>query len=1662
MKIHCLESRVVFDGAFPLVLVDEVSAGSGDAFASEAFATEVALCEANVVESVARAGVLNDSGVTLFALSPEQGGHLPLQTDALVSARGHAERLVIDFLNRSDARQQMSTLFNGGKTGEPSAEWNVAYEQMMSSFAQGEDPVRLELRSAAELQGALGAFAARSPDGSPVIYVNAEYVNSATSESIQAVLIEEIGHAIDYQLNASNDTIGDEGQKFAAAVLNIQITSPGFATDNDHVRLEIDDHEIDLETSGTVFDAQSRALVFDSKTNIQGDGTRNEDVVRFNDVIEFGAQTLDAVVTTTTFGASVTTYDGTSAGGDSDFFGPNLSITEPKAIGDVNGVRFRIDFYLADTYTGLNTGTSVTLQNVVVNSYDIDSTGNTSSQRQVQDFKGFASYELSSNTELSTATLGDGSVRFTYTPSASPANNGTYTNDEYRVRVLYDSINSFEVFVGATKSNSGSWSSTAYFALDFSLGPEWDGDITLAGTPAPRLTYSLDTFTESNANDGTIGNSIAITLNNGTFSGSDGQPLDGVIVSNVPEGLTATVTRVDATQATLTLSGSASAHADVNDINNLTVSFGNLSFASGDAGAVTGATKSDLIVDFTDPTNVDDGPSVVSSGDSGSGDEDTVITGTLVVTEPDGLAASPFGVTTQPTKGTATIHDTTGAWTYTPNADYNGSDSFTVTVTDAQGFTSTQLITITVTAVADIVDDTQSVNEDSSVTTNLLANDTFEGTKSITSVTQGTNGTVQVIDASAGTVKYTPTPNFNGTDTYTYTVTSGGVTETATVTVTVNPVNDAPTFVTGNGDADSAARTETDAGLTATGTLTIGDIDLPDRVTAQVLSVIASDSVTGALATGLLPDNAALKAMLGVSPTTLLDGSEATEKLTWTFNSSTEAFDYLSAGETLNLTYTIRVTDGSSATADKTVTITITGTNDAPTVTLVGTDSAAARIEETDAAGRTATGTLTLGDLDYRNTVTTSVQSVAIATGSTTGGIDSALLDNIDDALRNLLSLTDSALTAVEVSHRLSWTFNSGSYAFDYLAAGESLILDYTIWASDSHDPSATVDQVVRITINGTNDTPTITASDDTGTVTEDSTSGDPLRLRDNGTLTFEDLDTTDTSTASVSLTGTPATTGPPIQDALTTALQSAMTLSGNISGSNDGTVTWAFALDNAQVQYLAAGETVTATYRITVTDDAGYAVASGGNEISTITRDVTITITGTNDAPVISLGSGDTNTAALTETDAGLTATGTLTVEDVDTTDAVTATRTLSVGGTSNRSDAAAPTDSELLAMLTVSPVAILDGTQTSTSLSWSFDSGSEAFDYLATGETLVLTYTVTATDDAGTPLSDSETVTITITGTNDAPVVTQQPQKQVHPFNVQYSRDLPAGFADVDTSDRFTYSATGLPDGLSIDAVTGRITGAPSAVGRFSVIITAEDGNGGRISTQPYEFLIAAPPSESSPADRVQSRLLADPPLDARLQVPVTVQSVQGGLSGFGTRSLISGNEAASSTVDRFEPNALPQALKVINFVLEVDQTAGELGLPSIERVISGTLRDGSPLPSWLDFNPDTRSFAGVVPPEVSGQIDVVLIYLDTFGIEQRLNVRIDADSLAVSVSGISDADAPPASGDQSDATSESEPDGEASIDWDLIEEQLFGRGSVMPLPEQGGLRAQMSRII
>jgi len=117
---------------------------------------------------------------------------------------------------------------------------------------------------------------------------------------------------------------------------------------------------------------------------------------------------------------------------------------------------------------------------------------------------------------------------------------------------------------------------------------------------AKSAAYSATTLAEAAANDGSITATLTITLTNETFTGADGDTFTAH-VSNVPTGLTAVLTRTSSTVATLSFTGSATAHANAQDVANLTVAFVDGDFTGGSAANVTGVNKSDLAINFADP-----------------------------------------------------------------------------------------------------------------------------------------------------------------------------------------------------------------------------------------------------------------------------------------------------------------------------------------------------------------------------------------------------------------------------------------------------------------------------------------------------------------------------------------------------------------------------------------------------------------------------------------------------------------------------------------------------------------------------------------------------------------------------------------------------------------------------------------------------------------------------------------------------------------------------------------------------------------------------------------------------------------------------------------------------------------------------------------------------
>ena len=100
--------------------------------------------------------------------------------------------------------------------------------------------------------------------------------------------------------------------------------------------------------------------------------------------------------------------------------------------------------------------------------------------------------------------------------------------------------------------------------------------------------------------------------------------------------------------------------------------------------------------------NVDDA-SVITGDISYVGNEGDAVAGDLNATDIEGLTDTTyFTVTSAATNGTAAIDAETGAWSFTPtDANWFGSDNFTVTVTDDLGGTTTQVVNITLANVDD-------------------------------------------------------------------------------------------------------------------------------------------------------------------------------------------------------------------------------------------------------------------------------------------------------------------------------------------------------------------------------------------------------------------------------------------------------------------------------------------------------------------------------------------------------------------------------------------------------------------------------------------------------------------------------------------------------------------------------------------------------------------------------------------------------------------------------------------------------------------------------------------------------------------------------------------------------------------------------------------------
>jgi hypothetical protein len=174
--------------------------------------------------------------------------------------------------------------------------------------------------------------------------------------------------------------------------------------------------------------------------------------------------------------------------------------------------------------------------------------------------------------------------------------------------------------------------------------------------------------------------------------------------------------------------------------------------------------------------------------------------------DPD-LDALTIVSTSQGSHGTVQVTGGGGSVAYRPNANFNGGDAFTYTISDGHGGTAVASVFVTVTPVNHApvaVDDTYEVAEDDVLTVStpgVLGNDSNGGSGSLTAVLLSGPAHGSVDLNGNGSFTYTPEDNYSGPDSFTYKA-NNGTSDSNVATVHIDVLE-----ISGAGDIDLYVKT---------------------------------------------------------------------------------------------------------------------------------------------------------------------------------------------------------------------------------------------------------------------------------------------------------------------------------------------------------------------------------------------------------------------------------------------------------------------------------------------------------------------------------------------------------------------------------------------------------------------------------------------------------------------------------------------------------------------------------------------------------------------------------------------------------------------------------------------------------------------------------------
>lgn len=563
------------------------------------------------------------------------------------------------------------------------------------------------------------------------------------------------------------------------------------------------------------FDVASMPLMF------AGSGTGSGNTVGsyrdYTNIITVGGKRIDARITLVSLSnATVSSFDSTSNPyAESNFFQPNLNITTAGG-----SATFRIDFFDED-------GLPATLQNFYANTYDLDGAGGSAAGRQFTDFSGFASYALSSGTNIVTQNLG-GRTRFQTTVGENLVYAaGDNDFNTIRARVFYTAASSITVIVGDAGATGA-----AYYGLDFSLGYAFN-NVAVDTTPPVLGAGQSFSYVENQAANAAVASVVAtdaIGVTSFRFTDSGAQTsADGYYT-------------IDNTGVIHLTAAGAAAGVAQNDYDITPNSF-TYGIEAGDA-AGNWSSSVNVTLNVTAAAPKITGP---SGGAGAASSALTVNENQTAVTTLTADRAVTWTLTGGSDAGKFAIDPATGVVTFVAAPDFEApTDSDTdnvyvlqVTATDGGGLTSVQTVSVTVLDVAEggpvitgpsggagAANSALSVNENQTAVTTLTSS-----TPATWSISGGADAGKFAIDPATGVVTFVAAPDFEApgdTDTnnvYVVDITAtdaGGLTSVQTVSVTVLDVAEGGLVISGpSGGAGAASSSLTvNEAQTAVTTLT--------------------------------------------------------------------------------------------------------------------------------------------------------------------------------------------------------------------------------------------------------------------------------------------------------------------------------------------------------------------------------------------------------------------------------------------------------------------------------------------------------------------------------------------------------------------------------------------------------------------------------------------------------------------------------------------------------------------------------------------------------------------------------------------------------------------------------------------------------------------------